>query len=83
MKIPPKFLSSMLAVGLLSSGAALAGSYTANFNTADTTGFLLGGEAFIETNRLILTPAVNSKSGSITLDEFTGRPGNRGVHGHV
>lgn len=60
----------MLATGLLSSVAALAGSFTNNFNSADTTGFALGGGALVETNRLILTPAANDSSGSITLDDL-------------
>lgn len=70
MKRPSKFVPIMLATGLLSSVAALAGSFTNNFNSADTTGFALGGGALVETNRLILTPAANDSSGSITLDDL-------------
>jgi len=70
MRKPPKLMASMLAAGLLSSVPALAGSFTANFNTADTTGFTLGSGAFIATNRLVLTPPVNSLTGSITPDDL-------------
>ncbi|HEY5912170.1 MAG TPA: hypothetical protein VJA21_16320, partial [Verrucomicrobiae bacterium] len=69
MKHPLRKIPIILTVGLLSVGTALAGSFTTDFSS--TLGVTLGGNgtyyAFIETNRAILTPAVNSLGGSITI----------------
>ena len=69
MKHPLRIVPTILTVGLLSVGTALAGSFTTDFSS--TLGVTLGGNgtyyAFIETNRAILTPAVNSLGGSITI----------------
>src|SRR5207302_8593681 len=68
MKNPPKIITILLAAGLLSSGRALAGSFSTTF--ADSTGVTLGGGAGLFTNRAVLTPPAGSQSGSITLDDL-------------
>jgi hypothetical protein len=52
---------------------ALAGSFSTDFSSY--TGFSVAGVADIFTNRVVLTPAVGSQSGSITLEDLdAGQP---------